>query len=306
MIGGFPVDKFAQLMALMSTTEFKSLRSDVNRQVSGIYVNGVVEPFLVFSWSDFVGWIRLEGTDAVWRYGSLRTGRASLPRRLGDLTKYYLPFVMAFGDAVIEVQLVEPSVDPAGGEPEEFVRSIENGQTPPAWSRAFPDPDGTAQLSSLPVAASMPAPPATTQPAVEFSPYLHSRDRYPAACGFTEQQLNGVPLMTVYPAVIPAIIGGIFLFVAFLGAPYEFYVVLRWAVSAMAIWICTIASGQHRTGWVVAFAAVGVLFNPFIPFILPREIWVVPDLLGAILFATAGGLLRASRPATENDKLTGF
>lgn len=139
---------------------------------------------------------------------------------------------------------------------------------------------------------------------VEFSPYLHTRERFPAAKGFTEQHLDDVPLITVYPAVVPAIIGGFFLLVGWLGAPYEFYVVLRWAVTAMAIWMCTIASGQKRTFWVVVFTSMALLFNPIIPLVMTREFWVLPDMIGVALFATAGGKLRASRPATHNDKRT--
>jgi hypothetical protein len=137
---------------------------------------------------------------------------------------------------------------------------------------------------------------------VEFSPYLHTWERHPAANGFSEQQLDEIPLITVYPAVIPSVIGAFFLLVGFLGAPYEFYVVLRWAVTSMAIWMCTIARGQKRTVWVVAFTGIALLFNPFIPVNMTREFWVLPDIFGVVLFASAGGKLRASRPATHNDK----
>jgi hypothetical protein len=151
--------------------------------------------------------------------------------------------------------------------------------------------------------AAVPSLAASTQSEpVEFSAYLHTRERHPAASGFSEQQLDDVPLITVYPAVIPSIIGAFFLVVGFLGAPYEFYVVLRWAVTSMAIWMCIIASGQKRTVWVVAFTSMALLFNPFIPISMTREFWVVPDIIGAAIFATAGGKLRASRPATHKDK----
>lgn len=146
---------------------------------------------------------------------------------------------------------------------------------------------------------------AFTRPApVRFSPYIHTTERFPAAKGFAEHQLEGVPLMTVYPAVVPAIIGGFFLLVGWLGASYEFYVVLRWAVTAMAIWMCTIASGQKRTLWVVVFTGTALLFNPIIPLVMKREFWVLPDMIGLVLFAMAGRKLRASRPATHNDKRT--
>jgi hypothetical protein len=164
----------------------------------------------------------------------------------------------------------------------------------------------TEHVQNVPMqaqSAAIPPQSASTQSEpVEFSPYLHTRERYPAARGFSEQQLDDVPLITVYPAIIPSVIGAFFLLVGFLGASYEFYVVLRWAVTSMAIWMCTIASGQKRTVWVVAFTGMALLFNPFIPISMTREFWVVPDIIGGVLFATAGGKLRASRPATHNDK----
>jgi hypothetical protein len=54
------------------------------------------------------------------------------------------------------------------------------------------------------------------------NPYQHSTDRFPAAPGFTEEQLNGVPLVTVHPAAWPAVIGAAFLILGLLGAQYEF------------------------------------------------------------------------------------
>lgn len=131
----------------------------------------------------------------------------------------------------------------------------------------------------------------------EFSPYVHSTARHPAAPGYTERHLDGRILETVHPAVMPASIGGAALVLAILQMPYEFYVLLRWVVPAMAIWICTIASGQKRTGWVVVFTLVAVLWNPLIPFEMPRSAWVLPDIIGAILFARAAANLPASKPS---------
>lgn len=137
---------------------------------------------------------------------------------------------------------------------------------------------------------------------VEFNAFLHTRELHPPAKGFSEQQLNNVPLITVYPAVIPAIIGAFFLLVGFLGAPYEFYVVLRWAVTSMAIWMLTIASGQKRSLWTFVFICMALLFNPIMPINMTRDFWVIPDIAGAVIFAIAGGKMCASRPATHADK----
>ncbi|MEV4988422.1 DUF6804 family protein [Pseudarthrobacter sp. LMD1-1-1.1] len=294
--------KREKFSAFTSSIQFQVVHGDLNRQVVPIYVNGVSEPILVLSYSDFVGWIRLEGGAAVWRYGSLRTGGVSSPRAVGNLETKAGPIIDAIAASVREVGPVSPAVNPVDGEPAEFVRSIENGQRPPAWSRS-PRTFDRNDRGSAPAAAPKPSVDALhPQPAVEFSPYIHTLERNPAAPGFTEKQLDGAPLITVYPAVIPSVIGAFFLVVAFLGAPYEFYVVMRWAVSAMAIWMCVIAGQQKRTAWGLVFAAAALLFNPLIPVTATRDFWIIPDGLGAALFATAGFKLRASRPATKDDK----
>lgn len=135
------------------------------------------------------------------------------------------------------------------------------------------------------------------KPVVEFNAYIHSRERHPAAPGFSEAQLDDVPLVTVHPAAIPAAIGAVLLLVALAGAPYEFYIVLRWVVTAMAIWISVVAGNQSKTGWVIVFVAIAVLFNPLIPVYAYREFWIPIDTAGLALFWAAGVKLRASKPA---------
>ncbi|MET3721131.1 DUF6804 family protein [Arthrobacter sp. UYEF21] len=89
-----------------------------------------------------------------------------------------------------------------------------------------------------------------------------STERWPPAPGFSEAQLNDVPLITVRPAVIPTVVGSVLMFLAPQRMSYHYYELLRWAAPAAAIWIIVIAKGQHRTFWVVVMAAVAVVFNP--------------------------------------------
>lgn len=129
----------------------------------------------------------------------------------------------------------------------------------------------------------------------------YSSDRWPPAPGFTEEQLNDVRLVTVHPAQVPAIVGVVLMMCATLSMPYDFYVILRWAAPAMAIWVCTVAGSQHRTFWVVAMLAIAVVFNPIVPFTMPRGNWAWLNTISLVLFGAAGVKLRASRPATEAD-----
>ncbi|MDP9982953.1 hypothetical protein J2W14_002355 [Pseudarthrobacter oxydans] len=309
--GNSSMDLQERLMAVALDIVTEEYSDVVHRGISRIYIGGVPEYVLVVNVSDVVGWLRSKDGGCVWRDGNFATGDAwdAVPVENPEVDQSDLR--EALGEFIIHADESQwPPPQPAVGEAEEFVRSIENGQKPPVWSHAHdksvqstplrrPDPASAPAERTVPPAAA--APSAHVEP-VEFNAYIHDSERNPPAPGFTEKDLEGVPLITVYPAVIPAVVGGLFLFLGFMGAQYEFYVVLRWAVTSMAIWTCVVASGQRRGGWTVVFTGVALLFNPLIPVIATREFWILPDLVGAAIFATAGRKLRASRPATHKDK----
>lgn len=294
---GIHMDRISQLNTFVSTTLFKVMHSDVLDTITRIDVNGVPEPVLVLSYSDFVGWVRFEGDNAVWRYGSLRTGHASTPQLVGDLNRDEGAVVVAaISHAITEVGPEWPPAGPADGEPEEFIRNIESSRTPPPWSKAIAGVAPAIPRSEVTAPVPAPAP----APRVEFNPYLHTMERYPAASGVTEEQLNDAALVTVHPATLPAVVGALFLFLAILGGPYELFVVMRWAVTSMAIWISVVAGAQKRTLWVVVFVAIAVLFNPLIPVYATRGFWIPIDVAGLVLFWAAGVNLCASKPAPPN------
>ena len=90
--------------------------------------------------------------------------------------------------------------------------------------------------------------------------------------------------------VAPAIL----LIAALFPWPYGYYVLLRLAVFVVSAWI---AYEQWRfddavSGWVVAFGGVALLYNPFMPVHLTREIWSVLNISTAVLFLTHLRVLR--------------
>lgn len=301
--------KAATLKTVMSSTWIAMMHHDIMTRIAFIPFRGASEPVLIIEQSELVGWVRMEGTDAIWRYGSILTGTASTPRNLGNpLTDDGRAIAQAVDLAWAEIQ---PEWPPAGedGEHERFAAAIEAGERPAPWSEAAVVEASEVEAPQYvyrpvpPAAAPQPAPQASSQALpdspyeTEFSPYRHDRTRHPAAPGITEEQLDGRILETVYPAAAPAAIGATALFLAILSMPYEFYVLLRVAVPAMAIWICTIASGQKKNGWIVVCALAAILWNPLVPIEMPRTAWVLPDLVGAALFAAAGYTMPASKPA---------
>lgn len=290
------MDKSSILRALLASPFITGLDEEITMRISVLNLHNSAEPALIFCQSHAVGWIRIDGDNAIWRYGNMLTGESSLSRSLGHpLQDGGRVVARAFEEAWEELNPDWSPPPPKGREPEYFAARIENGQFNSMPPRPAPNVVSAAPKSqpSLP----LPGAPTDSPYETEFNPYRHDRTRYPAAPGFRDQQLDGRILETVQPAVAPAVIGGVALFVAVLPMPYEFYVLLRWIVPAMAIWMCTIANGHKRTSWVIVFALIAILWNPLIPVEMPRGFWALPDLIGAALFAVAGVGLKASKPA---------
>jgi hypothetical protein len=79
-----------------------------------------------------------------------------------------------------------------------------------------------------------------------------------------------------------AVAGALFLAVG--QWPYSYYMVLRWAVCAIAIYgaVRAYKGGQHS--WAVIMGALAVLFNPIAPLYFPRDAWRVLDFIAALIF----------------------
>mgnify|MGYP000007601677 CR=1 FL=1 len=86
---------------------------------------------------------------------------------------------------------------------------------------------------------------------------------------------------------IALLIATAFLFLALLdGWQYGFFTILRFVVFASTAYVTWIAYEEQKEKWVWIFGFVAVLFNPFIPIHLNREIWIVIDLvIGVFLLA---------------------
>jgi len=69
--------------------------------------------------------------------------------------------------------------------------------------------------------------------------------------------------------------------------PYGYYVLLRWIITGIALFILSIANKLQRKGWVWLMSSIAILFNPLIPIHLDKETWVIIDFIVAILFFTS-------------------
>ena len=76
------------------------------------------------------------------------------------------------------------------------------------------------------------------------------------------------------------------LILALLPWPYGFYNLLRLAICVVSAWLAY-EQWKHDdavSGWVVALGAATLLYNPFLPVHLTREIWSVLNIATAGLF----------------------
>lgn len=66
--------------------------------------------------------------------------------------------------------------------------------------------------------------------------------------------------------------------------PYGYYILLRWVITGVALFVLWVAYGLEKKGWLWLMTGIAILFNPIVPIYLNKEIWVVIDFIVAILF----------------------
>ncbi len=95
---------------------------------------------------------------------------------------------------------------------------------------------------------------------------------------------------------IAIFIAAIFLFLALFGGwPYGFFTLLRFVVFAATAYIAWMAYKQKREKWVWIFGFLAVLFNPFSPIYLNRDIWSVIDFITGVFLIISAFLLKVEK-----------
>ena len=80
---------------------------------------------------------------------------------------------------------------------------------------------------------------------------------------------------------------GLLLFAIF-PLPYGYYQLLRIVVSISSGISAFVAYEDNNQGLAIIFALVLILFNPFIPIYLSKEIWIPIDIIVGIFFGING------------------
>lgn len=87
---------------------------------------------------------------------------------------------------------------------------------------------------------------------------------------------------------IALLVASIVLFIALIdGWQYGFFTLLRFAVFSLTAYVAWLSYEASKEQAVWFCCAIAVLFNPFIPIYLSRDIWVVIDfVIGSALLAS--------------------
>lgn len=83
-----------------------------------------------------------------------------------------------------------------------------------------------------------------------------------------------------FARVVPAVM----LLLALGSWEYSYYQLLRIVVFAGSIYLVWYLLEKKQTGWAWGFIVTGILFNPFYPIYLDRNIWQFLDITSSILF----------------------
>jgi hypothetical protein len=99
-----------------------------------------------------------------------------------------------------------------------------------------------------------------------------------------EKEKRG-PMFKLYKT--PIIVAVVMLFLALLDLPIGYYTLLRIVVCGTAIYLSFVAKEIKKLHWVWIMGFIGILFNPFIPIHLDKEIWAFIDIIVGFTFIIA-------------------
>jgi hypothetical protein len=88
----------------------------------------------------------------------------------------------------------------------------------------------------------------------------------------------------------------VLLLALFDGWQYGFFIILRFVVFSSTAYVAYLAYQDQNEGWAWFMGAIAILFNPFIPVYLTRDVWIVID------FVTFITLLFTSYSLSLDDK----
>lgn len=77
---------------------------------------------------------------------------------------------------------------------------------------------------------------------------------------------------------------GVMLILAIFKLPYEYYNLLRLVVSIGGGVFSYQQFIKGRADWGISFTVIALLFNPIFPIYLSKDVWIILDLISAVVF----------------------
>ncbi|MGZ0712728.1 DUF6804 family protein (plasmid) [Coraliomargarita sp. W4R53] len=77
---------------------------------------------------------------------------------------------------------------------------------------------------------------------------------------------------------------------------HEYYLVIRFIITILAIIIGWYAVQARQWWWVPVMLAIAVVWNPLFPFLLSGPWWTAAHIVAAGLFVAAGAAIKVPRP----------
>ena len=96
----------------------------------------------------------------------------------------------------------------------------------------------------------------------------------------------------IRPAMLPSVLGAVVLVATAPLVDTEWYTLIRYAVSVLALIVAVMALQHRRPWWALPMLAPALMWNPVLPLDLSADVWIAAHYLGGLLFLTVGLLLR--------------
>lgn len=93
-----------------------------------------------------------------------------------------------------------------------------------------------------------------------------------------------------------AYIAALFLFVGIFSWPYVFYQLLRLGIFLVSIFFAYNLYESKKRSQALVFLILGIVFNPFVPLYLSKPVWIVIDIVSALIY------LESTREWKKNEK----
>ncbi|TFD66166.1 hypothetical protein E3T38_13325 [Cryobacterium sp. Hb1] len=99
-------------------------------------------------------------------------------------------------------------------------------------------------------------------------------------------------------ALAPGLLGAIVLLAGLALLDSESFIIIRYAVSILALILCVFVIQARSWYWLVGLVPMAVLWNPVVLFDLSGQGWVSAQFIGAIIFIAVG--LRTKVPVRKD------